>query len=86
MTAARRIIPDARAEGILPETETCAGCKMPAIEDLWHKPPEEWEKYGHQVNQLPEERSINIGTAQHWITRNYHYPLAVASLHDTAQA
>ena len=40
----------------------------------------------HQANQLPEECSINIGTAQHWITRNYHYPLAVASLQDTAQA
>ena len=46
----------------------------------------EWEKYGHEVNQLPEECSINIGTAQHWTTRNYHYPLAVASLQDTAQA
>ena len=70
MTAAGRIIPDARAFGILPETETCADWKMPAIEDLWNKTQSEWEKYGHQVNQLPEKRSINIGTAQHRITRN----------------
>ena len=55
MTAAGRIIRDAWAFGILPETETCAGWNMRAIEDLWNKTHAEWEKYGHQVNQLPED-------------------------------
>jgi hypothetical protein len=55
MTTAGRIIRDARAFGILPETETCAGCNMQAIQDLWNKTHEEREKYGHQVNQLPED-------------------------------
>ena len=28
---------------------------MQAIQDLWDKTHTEWEKYGHQVNQLPED-------------------------------
>jgi len=28
---------------------------MQAITDLWNKTHAEWEKYGHQVNQLPED-------------------------------
>ena len=55
MTAAGRIIRDAWAFGIIPETETCAGWNKQALEDLWNRTHAEWEKYGHQVNQLPEE-------------------------------
>ena len=55
MTAAGRIIRDAWAFGIIPETETCAGWNMQALEDLWTRTHAEWEKYGHQVNQLPED-------------------------------
>ena len=55
MTAAGRIIRDAWAFGIIPETETCAGWNTQRLEDLWNKTHEEWEKYGHQVNQLPDD-------------------------------
>lgn len=55
MTVAGRIIRDAWAFGIIPENETCAGWKTQALEDLWTKTHEEWEKYGHQVNNLPDD-------------------------------
>ena len=55
MTAAGRIIRDAWAFGIIPETETCAGWNTQRLEDLWTRTHDEWEKYGHQVNQLPED-------------------------------
>ncbi|MGB5259996.1 MAG: hypothetical protein WBO34_05665 [Gammaproteobacteria bacterium] len=55
MTIAGRIIRDAWAFGIIPETETCAGWQQAALEDLWNKTHTEWEKYGYQVNQLPED-------------------------------
>jgi hypothetical protein len=55
MTAAGRIIRDAWAFGIIPETETCAGWNTQALQDLWTRTHDEWEKYGHQVSQLPEE-------------------------------
>ena len=55
MTVAGRIIRDAWAFGIIPETETCAGWTTQRLEDLWNKTHEEWEKYGHQVNQLPDD-------------------------------
>ena len=54
MSAAGCLIRDARAVGILPDTKSCAGLYMPVIEDLWHKPHAEWQKYAQQVNQLPE--------------------------------
>ncbi|HSG11457.1 MAG TPA: hypothetical protein VLB10_06900 [Gammaproteobacteria bacterium] len=55
MTVAGRIIRDAWAFGIIPETETCAGWNTQGLEDLWNKTHVEWEKYGRQVNQLPED-------------------------------
>jgi Cu2+-containing amine oxidase len=55
MTVAGRIIRDAWAFGIIPENETCAGWNTQALEDLWTKTHEEWEKYGHQVNNLPDD-------------------------------
>ena len=53
--AAVRITRDARAFGSRPETGTCTGWTMQAIEGLCNKTHAEWEKYGHQVNQLPED-------------------------------
>ncbi|MGB5337848.1 MAG: hypothetical protein WBO06_02010 [Gammaproteobacteria bacterium] len=55
MTVVGRIIRDAWVFGIIPETETCAGWQTAALEDLWTKTHAEWEKYGHKVNQLPED-------------------------------
>jgi hypothetical protein len=55
MTAAERIIRDAWAFGIIPETETCADWNMQALEDLWNRTHEEWDKYGPQVYQFPED-------------------------------
>lgn len=55
MTVAGRIIRDAWAFGIIPETETCAGWNTQGLQDLWNKTHDEWEKYGRQVNQLPED-------------------------------
>ena len=55
MTAAGRIIRDAWAFGLIPETETCAGWPMQRIEELWAQTLDEWEKYSHQVNKLPDE-------------------------------
>ena len=63
MTVAGRIIRDAWAFDIIPETETCAGWNTQALEGLWTKTHEEWEKYGHQVNNLPDnirERYMRI--------------------------
>ena len=63
MTVAGRIIRDAWAFGIIPETETCAGWNTQGLQDLWNKTHDEWEKYGRQVNQLPEgirERYLRI--------------------------
>jgi len=55
MTDTGRIIRDAWAFGLIPETETCAGWNAQAVERLWEQTLSEWEKYGHQVNRLPEE-------------------------------
>jgi hypothetical protein len=55
MTVAGRIIRDAWAFGIIPETETCEGWLIPRIEDLWAKVNVEWEKYGFSVSNLPED-------------------------------
>lgn len=55
MTVAGRVIRDAWAFGLIPETETCAGWDMQRIEELWGKTIDEWARYGHQVNQLPDD-------------------------------
>ncbi len=55
MTATGKIIRDAWAFGLIPESETCAGWTRAAIEDLWRRTQEEWEKYGFRVNNLPED-------------------------------
>ena len=55
MTESGKIIRDAWVFGLIPETETCEGWLMQGIEDLWRRVHEEWEKYGFQVSNLPED-------------------------------
>ncbi len=55
MTDTGKIIRDAWIFGLIPETETCEGWLVQGIEDLWRKTSAEWEKYGFQVRNLPEE-------------------------------
>ena len=52
MTAAGRIIRDARAFGFIPETETGEGWTTQRLEGLWNQTHAEWEKYRHSVNRL----------------------------------
>jgi len=63
MTDAGRIIRDAWAFELIPESETCEGWQGAGIEDLWRKVDLEWEKYGFSVNKLPDatrERYLRI--------------------------
>lgn len=55
MTDTGKVIRDAWAFGLLPETETCAGWTPQGVEDLWHKVSAEWDKYGFLVSNLPDE-------------------------------
>jgi len=55
MTDTGRIIREAWAFGLIPETETCAGWNAQAIEKLWGDTLAEWAKYNHQVRQLPDD-------------------------------
>jgi hypothetical protein len=55
MTDTGRIIRDAWAFGLIPETETCAGWNAQGIERLWEQTLAEWNKYQHQVARLPDD-------------------------------
>lgn len=55
MTHSGKIIRDAWVFGLIPETETCEGWLLQGIEELWGKVNKEWENYGFQVSNLPEE-------------------------------
>ena len=55
MTDIGKIIRDAWAFGIIPETETCEGWLTPGIEKLWDEVNQHWEKYGFIVSNMPEE-------------------------------
>lgn len=55
MTETGKIIRDAWAFGLIPETETCEGWLAQGLEDLWRRVNEEWEKYGFLVKNLPPE-------------------------------
>lgn len=55
MTDIGKIIRDAWALGILPETETCEGWLVQGIEDIWNKVNLEWQKYGFLVGNLPPD-------------------------------
>ena len=49
------IIRDAWVFGIIPESETCAGWNLQAIQGLYDKVSEAWAPYGHLASRLPEE-------------------------------
>jgi hypothetical protein len=55
MTDIGRIIRDAWAFGLIPETETCAGWLPQGIESLWDQVQRCWARYGFSVRQFPEE-------------------------------
>lgn len=55
MTDTGKIIRDAWAFGIIPETETCEGWLAGGIEGLWQKVSEKWEQYGFRVAALPPD-------------------------------
>lgn len=59
MTDTAKIIRDAHAFGILPESETCAGWRAHQIEELWTRANAEWEKYGFRVGALPDDIRAN---------------------------
>lgn len=66
MTDTGRIIRDAWAFGLIPESETCAGWNAQAIEKLWEQTLAEWTRYRYQVNLLPDkirERYLRIQQA-----------------------
>jgi hypothetical protein len=55
MTPTGKIIRDAWAFGLIPETETCEGWFAQGIESLWERVNNEWEKYGFRVVGMPPE-------------------------------
>lgn len=63
MTDTGKIIRDAWAFGLLPESETCEGWDATGLEALWRQVNDEWQKYGFQVTNLPDgirERFMQI--------------------------
>jgi hypothetical protein len=70
MTDTGRIIREAWAFGLIPESETCAGWDAQAIENLWGQTLAEWAKYNHQVSRLPDEiRERFLRIQQHAVIR-----------------
>lgn len=55
MTDKGKLIREAWAFGILPETQTCEGWMPQAFEDLWDKVHQAWEPYGFKVSNLPDD-------------------------------
>lgn len=55
MTHTAKIIRNAWAFGIIPETETCEGWMPQGIDDLWNKVQEEWSRYEFQVSRMPDD-------------------------------
>jgi hypothetical protein len=55
MNPTGNIIRDAWVFGLIPETETCAGWTVQAIDALYDKVSREWDKYGHLVSSLPPD-------------------------------
>ena len=76
MTPSGRIIRDAWVFGLLDESETCEGWPIGAIEDLWMKVNQEWEKYGFLVNNLPDDLRDQIEPL-HAIIRAMGMPLVI---------
>lgn len=50
-----KIIRDAQVFGLIDETETCAGWRMAAIQDLYDKVAEAWEPYIGLPSNLPDD-------------------------------
>ena len=66
MSPTAKIIREAWAFGLIPETETCEGWVAHQIEALWAQVHAEWEKYGFRVGSMPQElqdRYIRIQNA-----------------------
>lgn len=55
MTDIGRIVRDAWAFQLIPESETCAGWQAVGIENLWEKVQENWDRHGFSVRNFPEE-------------------------------
>lgn len=55
MNPTGNIIRDAWVFGLIPETETCAGWSLGAIQDLYEKVARAWAPYAHIPSQLPPE-------------------------------
>lgn len=55
MTDIGKIIRDAWAFGLIPESETCAGWRAQGIENLWEKVQGHWAKYQFSVRHLPDD-------------------------------
>ncbi|SDE86185.1 hypothetical protein [Rhodospira trueperi] len=55
MTDRGRILRDAWAFGLMPETETGAGWTRKRFEDLWARVEQEWQRYDFRVANLPDE-------------------------------
>jgi hypothetical protein len=70
MTDTGRIIREAGAFGLVPETGTCAGWNAQAIENRWCQTLAEWAKYNHQGGQPPDEiRERFLRIQQHAFVR-----------------
>ena len=66
MTDTAKIIRDAWAFGLIPETETCEGWTATRLEDLWRRNEIEWDKVGFLVAHMPDdvrERYLRIQDA-----------------------
>jgi hypothetical protein len=55
MSPTAKIIRDAWAFGLIPETETCAGWTVQGIDALYDKVTAAWEPFGNLVSNLPGE-------------------------------
>lgn len=55
MTDIGRIIRDAWAFGLIPETESCEGWRTLALEGLWDKVQAHWARYEFSVGKLPDD-------------------------------
>ena len=55
MNPTGNIVRDAWVFGLIPETETCEGWGLGAIQDLYEQVSGAWEPYAHLPSRLPPE-------------------------------
>ena len=55
MNPTGNIIRDAWVFGLIPETETCAGWPLGAIQNLYEQVTQAWAPYAHLPSRLPPE-------------------------------